>query len=107
MRDFQGVDAPVERGEEWCDAATKTHIIDTPAYYYSYAIAQVFKYQLHDYIAKKILKQPPQACNYAGNKEVGDFLRKIMEKGDTEDWRKIMKDATGEEFSTRAMLQRR
>jgi peptidyl-dipeptidase A len=105
VRDFQGVDSPVERGEEWCDAATKTHINDTPAYYYSYAIAQVFKYQLHDYIAKHILHQPPQACNYAGNKEVGDFLRKIMEKGDTEDWRKIMKDATGEEFSTRAMLE--
>jgi len=105
VRDFQGVDAPVGRGEEWCDAATKTHINDTPAYYYSYAIAQVFKYQLNDYIAKKILHQPPQACNYANNKEVGDFLRKIMEKGDTEDWRKIMKDATGEEFSTRAMLE--
>ena len=80
-------------------------INDTPCYYYSYAIAQVFKYQLHDYIAKHILHQPPQACNYAGNKEVGDFLRKIMEKGDTEDWRKIMKEATGEEFSTRAMLE--
>jgi len=105
VRDFQGVEPPVERGEEWCDAATKTHINDTPAYYYSYAIAQVFKYQLHDYIARKILKQPPQACNYAGNKEVGDFLRKIMEKGATEDWRKVMKDATGEEFSTRAMLE--
>ena len=105
VRDFQGVEPPVERGEEWCDAATKTHINDTPAYYYSYAIAQVFKYQLHDYIAKHILHQPPQACNYAGNKEVGDFLRKIMEKGDTEDWRKIMKEATGEEFSTRAMLE--
>lgn len=105
VRDFQGVEPPVERGEEWCDAATKTHINDTPAYYYSYAIAQVFKYQLHDYIAKNILHQPPQACNYAGNKEVGDFLRKIMEKGQTEDWRKVLKEATGEDFSTRAMLE--
>jgi peptidyl-dipeptidase A len=105
VRDFQGVDVPVARDEEWCDAATKTHINDTPAYYYSYAIAQVFKYQLHDHIARKILQQPPQACNYAGNKEVGDFLRKIMEKGQTEDWRKVMKDATGEDFSTRAMLE--
>jgi len=105
VRDFQGVEPPVGRGEEWCDAATKTHINDTPAYYYSYAIAQVFKYQLHDYIAKNILHQPPQACNYAGNKEVGDFLRKIMEKGQTEDWRKILREATGEDFSTRAMLE--
>jgi peptidyl-dipeptidase A len=105
VRDFQGVEPPAERGEEWCDAATKTHINDTPCYYYSYAIAQVFKYQLNDYIAKKILKQPPQSCNYANNKEVGDFFRKIMEKGKTEDWRKVIKEATGEELSTRAMVE--
>ena len=105
VRDFQGVEPPVERSEEWCDPATKTHIDDTPCYYYSYAIAQVFKYQLNDYIAKHILHQPPQSCNYANNKEVGDFFRKIMEKGKTEDWRKVLKDATGEELSTRAMME--
>ncbi len=105
VRDLQGVEPPVEHGEEWCDAATKTHINDNPAYYYTYAIAQVFKHQLHDYIARKILHQPPQSCNYAGNKEVGEFLHKIMEKGATEDWRKVLKDATGEELSTRAMVE--
>ena len=105
VRDFQGIEPPTERGEEWCDPATKTHIDDTPCYYYSYAIAQVFKYQLNDYIAKNILHQPPQACNYADNKEVGAFLRSVMEKGATEDWRKVLKDATGENLSTRAMLE--
>jgi len=105
VRDFQGIEPPTERGEEWCDPATKTHIDDTPCYYYSYAIAQVFKYQLNDYIAKHILHQPPQSCNYAGSKEVGAFFKSIMEKGATEDWRKVLKDATGEELSTRAMME--
>jgi peptidyl-dipeptidase A len=105
VRDLQGVEPPAVRGEEYCDAATKTHINDTPAYYHSYAFATVLKFQLHDYIARKILKQPPQACNYANNKEVGAFLRKIMEKGGTEDWRKVLKDATGEDLSTRAMVE--
>jgi peptidyl-dipeptidase A len=105
VRDFQGVEPPEERGDEFCDAATKTHINDTPAYYYSYAIAQVFKYQLNDYIAKHILHQPPQSCNYADNPAVGEFFRKIMEKGATEDWRKVLKDATGEDLSTRAMVE--
>jgi peptidyl-dipeptidase A len=103
VRDFQGVEPPTDRGEEFCDAATKTHINDTPAYYYSYAIATVLKFQWHDHIARKILKQPPQRCNYANSKEVGDFLRGIMEKGGTEDWRKVLRDATGEDLSTRAM----
>ncbi|MBA2242263.1 MAG: M2 family metallopeptidase [Chthoniobacterales bacterium] len=99
------MEPPSERGEGFCDAATKTHINDTPAYYYSYAIATVFKFQLHDYIARRILKQPPQACNYADNKEVGAFLQNMMAKGATEDWRKVLKDATGEELSTRAMME--
>lgn len=103
--EFQGIEPPAERGEEFCDPATKTHINDNPAFYYTYAIAQVFKHQLHDYIARNILHQPPQRCNYAGNQEVGAFIRKIMEKGQTEDWRKVLREATGEDLSTRAMIE--
>jgi len=105
VKEFQGIEPPAARSEEYCDAATKTHINDTPCYYYSYAVAQVFKYQLHDYIAKKILHQPPQACNYANNPAVGDFLKSIMVKGATQDWRKVLRDATGEDLSTRAMVE--
>lgn len=101
---YQGIKPPSPRGEEFADYATKTHIDDTPAYYYNYAVATVLKFQLHDYIARQILHQPPQSCNYAGNKEVGAWLQKILEKGGTEDWRKVLKDATGEELSTRAMV---
>ncbi len=91
------MEPPSERGEGFCDAATKTHINDTPAYYYSYAIATVFKFQLHDYIARRILKQPPQACNYADNKEVGAFLQKMMAEG--------AEGCHGEELSTRTMME--
>jgi peptidyl-dipeptidase A len=103
--DMQGIEPPSPRGEEFCDAATKTHINDNPAYYYNYAFATVFKFQLHDYIARKILHQPPQACNYADNKEVGAWLNNILKKGSTEDWRKVLKEATGEDISTRAMVE--
>jgi peptidyl-dipeptidase A len=104
VSDFQGIEPPSRRGEEFCDAATKTHINDNPAYYYNYAFATVFKFQLHDYIARKILHQPPQSCNYADNKEVGAWLNNILKKGGTEDWRKVLKEATGEDISTRAMM---
>ncbi|MBI2948786.1 MAG: M2 family metallopeptidase [Verrucomicrobia bacterium] len=105
VRELQGVEPPWDRGEEFCDAATKTHINDTPAYYYSYAVATVLKFQFHDYIARKILRQPPQACNYANHNAVGDFLRKIMEKGGREDWRQVLREATGEDLSTRPMVE--
>jgi peptidyl-dipeptidase A len=99
----QGVEPPSPRSEAFCDPATKTHINDNPAYYYSYGWATVFKFQMHDYICRHILKQDPRNANYAGNKEVGAFLKKVLEKGATEDWRKVLKDATGEDLSTRAM----
>ncbi len=106
VADFQGVEPPAgagTRGEEFCDAATKTHINDNPAYYYSYAIATVQKFQIHDHIARRILHQPPQSCDYAGNKEVGDFLKKFLSVGATRDWRQLLREATGEDLSTRAM----
>jgi len=105
VSDFQGIEPPSPRGEEFCDAATKTHINDNPAYYYNYAFATVFKFQLHDYIARKILHQDPQSCNYADNEEVGAWLKNILKRGGTEDWRKVLKDATGEDISTRAMAE--
>lgn len=105
VADFQGIEPPSPRGEEFCDPATKTHINDTPAYYYSYAIATVFKFQMHDHIAKRILHQDPHACSYADNREVGAFLRGIMEKGATQDWRVVLREATGEDLSTRAMVE--
>ncbi|MGH8092956.1 MAG: M2 family metallopeptidase [Chthoniobacterales bacterium] len=101
---FQGVEPPSKRTEADADYASKTHINDTPAYYYNYAVATVLKFQLNDYIARHILHQPPQSCNYAGNKEVGQWLYNILKKGGTEDWRKVLKEATGEDLSTRAMV---
>ena len=87
-----------------CDACTKTHIIDDPAGYYDYALATAIKHQLHDYIAREILHQDPRNCDYGSNPQVGVFLRSILEKGATEDWRKVLRDATGEDLSTRAMV---
>lgn len=102
---YQGVEPPSERGEEFTDAATKTHIIDDPGQYYDYALAYLIKYQLHMHIAKNILKQDPHNCNYYGNKEVGQFLWNILKLGQTKDWRQVIKDATGEDISARALLE--
>lgn len=103
VKDEQGVEPPSPRDERFCDAATKTHINDTPAYYYNYAMATVFKFQMHDYICKHILHQDVHAADYSNRKDVGAFLRKFMEKGATVDWRTLLKETTGEDLSTRAM----
>jgi peptidyl-dipeptidase A len=104
VKKYQGIVPPTERGEEYCDAASKTHINDDPAGYYDYALSYVLLFQLHDYISKKILHQDPHFTNYYGNKEVGKFIQDIMRPGGTGDWRQLLKDKTGEDLSARAML---
>ncbi|PRY11958.1 peptidyl-dipeptidase A [Pontibacter ummariensis] len=103
-KQYQGIVPPTDRGENYLDAATKTHINDDAAQYYDYAMSYVILFQLHDYIAKNILKQDPHATNYYGKKEVGDFLREIMYPGASADWREMLKEKTGEELSARAMV---
>jgi peptidyl-dipeptidase A len=104
VRNFQGIEPPGERPETLCDAATKTHINDDPAQYYDYAIGTVLKFQLHDHIAREILKQDPRDCNYFGNKKVGDFLRSILELGATRDWNAVLREATGEGLTARPLV---
>ena len=45
-----------------------------------------------------------RACDYSGNKEVGAFLKGILSLGATRDWRQVIKDATGEPISPRALM---
>jgi peptidyl-dipeptidase A len=102
---YQGIVPPTDRGEEYCDAATKTHINDDPAQYYDYALSFVLLFQVHDHIAKEILHQDPHRTNYYGNKEVGKFISEIMKPGASADWRKLLKEKTGSDLSAKAMLE--
>lgn len=101
---FQGVAPPTARGEEYCDAATKTHINNDAAQYYDYALSYIILHQLHGHIAKEILKQDPRATNYFGNKAVGTFLNDILKQGATKDWRLVMKESLKQEISAKPML---
>jgi peptidyl-dipeptidase A len=101
---YQGVQAPKPRGDELCDACTKTHINDDPAQYYDYALASLIKFQLHRHICDKILKQDVRACDYTGSQEVGRFLQKLLALGATRDWREVMRETTGEDIGPGALL---
>jgi peptidyl-dipeptidase A len=105
VKRYQGIVPPAPRGEEYCDAATKTHINDDAAQYYDYALSFILLYQLHDHIATKILQQDPHATNYYGSAEVGGFLREILQPGSSRDWRELLREKTGEDLSAKAMLR--
>jgi peptidyl-dipeptidase A len=102
---YQGIAPPSPRDETYCDAATKTHITDDPAAYYDYALANVLLFQIHDHIAKKILHESPDDTCYYGRKEVGDFLRSILDQGACADWRTMLREKTGSDLSAKAMIE--
>ena len=101
---YQGIAPPEARGEDHCDPATKTHIIDDPAQYYDYAISYVILHQLHRYICREILQQDVRAANYYGSTATGRYLQSIMALGKTRDWAQVIREATGEDLSSAAML---
>lgn len=101
---YQGIIPSNERGNEFCDAATKTHINNDAAQYYDYAISNVLLFQFHDHIANKILKQDPHATNYYGNKETGKFLSDLLSPGASVDWREHLKNSIGSEMSAKPMV---
>jgi len=101
----QGIVPPTDRGEEFCDASSKTHINNDAAQYYDYALANILLFQIHNHIAKNILNEDPHATNYYGRKDIGEFLKKILSPGASVDWRKLTKDTLGEDISTKGMLE--
>jgi peptidyl-dipeptidase A len=102
---YQGIAPPAPRGEEFCDAATKTHINDDAAQYYDYALSFVLLFQLHDHIARKVLHEDPHDTLYFGRREVGEFLTSILRRGATVDGGALLEEVTGERLSARAMLE--
>ena len=104
VKKFQGIVPPNNRGEEYCDAATKTHIIDDAAQYYDYSFANALVFQFHDYIAKNILHQDPHATNYWGSKEVGNFLKSVMNKGASVDWKELLQTSIHSNMSAKPMV---
>ncbi len=102
--EYQGIAPPEDRPETLCDPATKTHVNDDPAQYYDYAVGTVLKFQLHDHVAREILKQDPRDCNYHGNEKVGAFLRDILKLGATRDWNEVLREATGEGLTARPLV---
>lgn len=102
---YQGLEPPAPRGEEWCDPATKSHVVDDPARYYDYAVSEVIKHQLHRYICREILRQDVHEANYQGSRETGLYLDSILGLGATRDWAQVMREATGEELSSAALVE--
>ena len=86
------------------DYASKIHIVSAPVYYHNYMMGELFASQVHHAIARDVYKgADPDTVIYAGNKEVGDFMRKrVFAPGKTLSWNELTKHATGEPLKAKA-----
>lgn len=102
---YQGVAPPAPRGDEYADGLSKTHISDDPGQYYDYALSFALLFQLHDHIARRILKQDPHDTDYWGSRAAGEFLRDIMSPGASRPWRAVLRETTGRELDAQALVE--
>jgi peptidyl-dipeptidase A len=86
------------------DYASKIHIVVAPVYYHNYMMGELFASQLHHAIAREVYKgAAPDTVIYAGNKAVGDYLKKhVFAPGRTLDWDALTKYATGSTLNAKA-----
>jgi peptidyl-dipeptidase A len=86
------------------DYASKVHIVSAPVYYHNYMMGELFASQVHHAIAREVYKgADPDAVIYAGNKEVGAFMKKrVFEPGRTLSWNELTRHATGAPLNAKA-----
>ena len=90
------------------DYGAKTHIVSSPAYYHNYMLGELFACQLHDHIARAVLRvDDPDTTSFFGHKEAGDYLRKeVFAPGNLYSWKDLIRRGTGEPLSAKAFARR-
>lgn len=102
---YQGLKRPPGRNAP--DYGSKIHIVSAPVYYHNYMMGELFASQLHQAIARDVLKgADPDTVVYVGNKDVGRFMRtKVFDPGRTMTWNELTRFATGADLSPAAFAR--
>ncbi len=83
------------------DWASKIHVALYPAYYHNYILGEILASQLYYYISAKVLKNDfPSDLSFAGEKNVGEYLKKLFfGYGALYPWNELIEKATGEKLT--------
>jgi peptidyl-dipeptidase A len=102
---YQGLRRPPGRNAP--DFASKVHIVTNPVYYHNYMMGELFASQVHHAIARDVYNgADPATVVYAGNKEVGAFMRKrVFDPGRTLNWNDLTRHATGRPLEARTFAE--
>src|SRR5690606_5294013 len=102
---YQGVRAPMPRGEEWFDPGAKYHVpANVP--YTRYFLAHILQFQFHRALCEAAgYEGPLHRCSIYGNEEAGRRLQAMLELGRSRPWPEALAQLTGsEEMDATAIL---
>jgi peptidyl-dipeptidase A len=89
-------------GRDLPDWASKIHIALYPCYYHNYLLGELLASQFYSYITVNIASNK----SFAGEKEVGDYLReKVFMPGARYQWNDMIEKATGEKLTAKYYAQ--
>lgn len=91
---YQGVAAPVERGEEHFDPGAKYHIpANTP--YTRYFLAHVLQFQFYQAMCEVAGHEGPlYQCSFFGSEEAGERFWAMLEQGARQPWPRTLAELT-------------
>jgi len=95
-RKYQGVDAPLPRGEADFDPGAKYHVAaDVP--YARYFLARILQFQFHRALCREAgYHGPLNRCSIYDSKSAGARLAKMLAMGKSRPWQEALATLTGE-----------
>ncbi|MDX1442422.1 MAG: M2 family metallopeptidase [Gammaproteobacteria bacterium] len=104
--EYQGIEAPVERGADAFDPGAKYHIPgNTP--YTRYFLARILQFQFYDALCDAAGHEGPlYQCSFFGSEEAGKRFNAMMANGQSQPWQDTMAELTGtREMSGEPLLE--
>lgn len=101
VEEYQGITRP--SGRDAPDYASKIHIAVAPCYYHTYMLGELFASQVHDTVAREVLKAAPGEAIYVGDKAVGEFFKdRVFAPGKSLAWDELTEHITGKRLNAAA-----
>ena len=104
--EYQGIEAPVERGADAFDPGAKYHIPgNTP--YTRYFLARILQFQFYEALCDAAGHEGPlYQCSFFGSEEAGKRFNAMMAKGQSQPWQDTLAELTGgREMSGEPLLE--
>lgn len=92
---YQGISAPMPRGEEYFDPGAKYHVPANVSYT-RYFLARILQFQFQRSLCETAGHTGPlHECSVFGSKEAGERLQAMLETGSSQPWQDTLERLTG------------